>query len=358
MAKRQQASRLELTDIPIHYEAIEQDIERVFDHFEAAFVAANLNARYVLADHELQVRTSDPDYLAMAGRAIASHSGAPNSSSRFVVGVAGENGVPALVWGSACFEQRRLETTLRNSRYRMYFLPEWDFWQVYDSVSKRGFQIMASKVGYPDWDPGSPLRNLVHWCLESKTRALTHAGTLAVDGHGVLLAGAGGSGKSGTVVCGLMRGLQTVGDDYVLLDGTNMTAHALFKTLKQDSRGVERLGLNSNPAIPKHTNWQDKHQFYWDDLKRHEPQSEIRLHALLCPQVSGSTKTRVVTISDKEAFLALAPSGVSQIPGDRAQLSAIAAKVARVLPSYRLELGENPDEVADTLRAFIAKAKE
>ena len=36
-----------------------------------------------------------------------------------------------------------------------------------------------------------------------------------VSGDGVLLAGAGGAGKSGTTLAGILHGLSSVGDDYV-----------------------------------------------------------------------------------------------------------------------------------------------
>ena len=103
-------------------------------------------------------------------------------------------------------------------------------------------------MAIPPWENGSPLRLFLHWAYAHAGMRLTHAGTLGIGGAGALIVGASGSGKSGTTLAGLLNGLESAGDDYVLLEGgEDLTAHAVFRIFKQDSNGLRRVGLD--PAV-------------------------------------------------------------------------------------------------------------
>ncbi len=118
---------------------------------------------------------------------------------------------------------------------------------------------------------------------------LAHAGTLGVDGKGIQLAGAGGSsGKSGTVVAGLLNGLDSVGDDYVLTDIVDgVTAYPLFATLKQDPKGFRRLGLKHRLKSPGLLNWQGKHQFLLENIAAQTTPARLDIIALVLPSIGG-----------------------------------------------------------------------
>ena len=60
----------------------------------------------------------------------------------------------------------------------------------------------------------------------------------------VVVTGMSGSGKSSTTLAGLVNGLDSAGDDYVLVDpGPPVVAHAVFTVLKQDRPGLRRAGV-------------------------------------------------------------------------------------------------------------------
>jgi len=79
----------------------------------------------------------------------------------------------------------------------------------------------------------------------------------------------------------------------------------------------------------------------------------IDLKAIMLPDLTHGPITTITPIDAKSAFLALAPSGVSQIHCDRARLFSVAGKVARQLPAFRLSLGTEPDEIVAVLRKFL-----
>ena len=133
-----------------------------------------------------------------------------------------------------------------------------------------GLQWMQAADGYPPWEPAAPLRVFLHWFYSARGMRLCHAGTLGKNGCGVLLGGSGGSGKSGTVVGGVLNGLKTVGDDYVVIDGRGerAIAYPVFTTMKQDAAGLKRLGLDTTIARTGGANWQGKFEFSCQDHRQ------------------------------------------------------------------------------------------
>lgn len=330
-----------------------EDLASLFSKAGTFFDSARHSRTYGVAGETIIASSDLEAYLDAVDLAIWSHSPAAAVSARIFIGVAGENGFPSIAWGAAQFEERRVEAFLAPTPYRMYHYQPLSYWQIFDRQTATGLQILSRADQYPPWDLGSPLRNFLQWHLASRDGALIHAGTLGVEAKGVLLAGAGGSGKSGTVLSGILAGLTTVGDDYVFVTPSSLRAYPLFETLKQDADGLVRVGLADHPAIPTKTNWQDKYQFFLRDLGLQELPSSLSLKALLLPRITGQRETRLHPVSAKEAFLALAPSGVTQIPGDRPLLYATAAEISRRLPCFRLDLGVDPNEVSTTIRQFI-----
>lgn len=342
-----------LSGLSLTPQTLLEDLASLFSRAETAFDSARYSRTYGVAGETFTVSSDQKGYLNAVDRAIWSHTPDTAVSTRIFVGVAGENDCPSIAWRAAQFEERQVEAFLAPTRYRMHYYHPLSYWQVFDKQTATGLQILNRADQYPPWDLGSPLRNFLQWQLASRDGALIHAGTLGVADKGVLLAGAGGSGKSGTVLSGIMAGLTTVGDDYVFVTPSSLRAYPLFETLKQDADGLARVGLTDHPAIPAKTNWQDKYQFYIHDLGLPDLPSSLSLKALLIPRITGQAQTGLYPVSAKEAFLALAPSGVTQIPGDRPLLYATAAEISRRLPCFRLDLGGDPDEVSSTIRQFI-----
>ena len=255
-------------------------------------------------------------------------------------------------WSSRFFRERDVEAEIRNSRYRLHYFDECDFWQIYDRETSRGYQLMPHSLGFPKWDPGSPLRNFVHWRLLEDKSSLIHSGTLGIGGRGIILAGAGGSGKSATVLSGILRGLDSVGDDYVALrQGDHVTASKAFEIVKLNPTRLATLGVKAPDE--QDLNWQGKFLLTLEKLAERAMPEMMHINAICLPFVSGQAHTRITDATPRDAFLALAPSGVSQIPSARAEMFTFAASLSRKLPAFHVGLGTDPDELVGILRTFI-----
>ncbi|BCG69236.1 hypothetical protein MesoLj113a_03940 [Mesorhizobium sp. 113-1-2] len=269
----------------------------------------------------------------------------------------GIGGIPEPAqWGDAHFTEYGFAERLAGVGLRGHYFHDLDFWQVYDPERRIGVQLMTSPDAFPPWEPTAPLRAFLHWEYAARGMRLTHAGTLGANGKGVLLAGAGGAGKSGTVAAGLLNGLDSVGDDYVLIDlAGGVTARPLFSTLKQDPQGFARLGLKQRLRIESPLNWQGKHTFHIADIAPRPVPAALDIVALVVPHIGGGEMSSIVPVSRRDAMIALAPSGIMQMPGERESGFRFFGDLTRQLPSYRLSLGTHPEEIAGTLADFLTR---
>jgi len=263
---------------------------------------------------------------------------------------------PPAEWGDADFGSNAFADLLAAEGLRGSYFHALRFWQFYDPAARQGVQLMASRDAFPPWETGAPLRAFLHWYYAAQGMRLTHAGTLGRGGRGVLLAGTGGAGKSGTVAAGLVEGLDSVGDDYVLVQiAPQRRVHRLFDTLKQDPAGFERLRLSRVLPEPGPLNWQGKHEFRIGDLTRRLPVDSLALSALLIPRIGGEARTTITPAPASEAMLALAPSAINQMPGDRLAGFRFFGALTRSLPCFRLTLGRDGAEIAAVIAAFIER---
>jgi|GEM_PF-2060592 len=324
---------------------------RVLDQFDDLWSDMPEACSVTASVARIHCRSDVPGYAANVARTLANTGHPSDPDIRLLVIDCDRDGRPGFCWTDRHFNERAIEAATYEQPLRVHYYSPKRFWQIYDRANRIGIQFSHGAEGLPDWDSGSPLRNFLHWGLGSGDTGLIHAGTLAHGKSGVILAGAGGSGKSGTVLSGVMRGLMTVGDDYVLADFRGgLKLRPLFRSMKQDPGGLARIGIE--PAQGR-TNWQNKVQFLIDDLNSEAFVDEITPRAILLPRISGDGRSRISPGSAQQAFLALAPSGVSQIHGDRRSTVALAGRVARSLPCWHLSLGTDPAEVTRTIRRFL-----
>jgi hypothetical protein len=203
---------------------------------------------------------------------------------------------------------------------------------------------------------GSPLRLFLHWAYAAAGMRLTHAATLGLRGRGVLIAGPSGSGESATAIAGLMNGLDSAGDDYVLLEGgARPMAHSVFRVLKQDRQGLRHAGVTEKAIESTGLNWHGKVEFDAADIAAGGLADRMEIVAILIPEIGGLRQTKWQAATAHEAALALTPSAVFQLPGDAAEGFRFLAAIARQIPCYRVRLSREPSEIAGSIGSFLAR---
>lgn len=202
----------------------------------------------------------------------------------------------------------------------------------------------ASEVPY--YEIGAPLRAILQAWMSRNNRQLTHAAAVGSSEGAVLLVGRGGSGKSTTAVACLQSPLKYISDDYCLISTSGPArVFSLYNTAKLDAKMLKRFPnlfaavRNKNELIAEKALLFIHHK-YPDKLKKKLP-----LKAILLPRVTGKDKTHIMEVSAAEALAGLAPSTIFQLPGAGRETFQAMARLARELPSMRLELGLDFEEI-------------
>jgi hypothetical protein len=124
--------------------------------------------------------------------------------------------------------------------------------------------------------------------------------------------------------------------------------------MKQDIRGLRRLGLEmGKSALHGLPNWQGKVELDFAKLVPGARVDQLTMKAILMPHVSRSPSSSFRAASAREAMLAIAPSSLYQLYGSPREDFGLIASIARAVPAFHLDLGEDPAEVAASVRAFI-----
>jgi hypothetical protein len=264
---------------------------------------------------------------------------------------------PPAAWDEeAGFSSREFDRVLAASNQRGFYHHDAPSWQFYDRTTAIGVQTLPTQFGIPPWESGSPLRLFLHWAYAAADMRLAHAATLGQNGCGVLIVGPSGSGKSATTLAGLSNGLDSVGDDYVLVEiGSRVVAHSLFTVLKQDREGLQRVGVSKTDIEAAELNWRGKVEFDAAKFSIKALSDRMEICALLLPEIAGARNTRLERVSTRDAALALAPSAVFQLPGDSAEGFRFLAGIVRRLPAFRMKLSRNPAEIAEAIGLFLAQ---
>ncbi len=263
---------------------------------------------------------------------------------------------PAVWPEGAGFSSREFDRTLADGNMRGFYHHDAPSWQFFDPAAGVGVHTMPEPLAIPPWEEGSPLRLFIHWAYAAAGMRLTHAATLGQNGIGALIAGASGSGKSGTTLAGLLNGLNSAGDDYVVVEqGEKVVARSVFRVFKQDREGLARSGLTQGDIGETRLNWHGKVEF---DAARLVPDrfvDQMEIRALLLPRIAHADRTWIEEVSAQEAALMLAPSSVLQLPGDAASGFGFLSALVKRLPAFRVNLSEHPAEIAGAIGSFLLR---
>jgi hypothetical protein len=212
---------------------------------------------------------------------------------------------------------------------------------MFDPRRRRAVYVVPDTGRLSAWQRAAPLRTILSWVIGSRGLVLAHAAAVGDGADGVLITGAGGSGKSTTAVACAAAGLRFAGDDYVALerDGPAATAHCLFQTAKLTPASLRMLPGLEAFALPAGTTDGEKRVVEVGRAYPRAMASSISLSALVLPRVAAGQPTVLRPASATEALRALAPTTMLQVPGAGELTLGRLAALVRVLPAYTLRLG-------------------
>ncbi|HUB76479.1 MAG TPA: hypothetical protein VL977_05445 [Solirubrobacteraceae bacterium] len=210
----------------------------------------------------------------------------------------------------------------------------------------------------PWWERAAPMRPALFWALGGHGRYLLHGAAVGDERGGVLLVGAGGSGKTTLAVAAAAAGLRYVGDDYVLIDaGPPPRALNLYATAKLDDGHLARFPeLDAFARAPAELEEEDEKHVI--DVREAWPGAlteELVLRAVAVPRiVDGAARLRAA--SPGAALLGVAPSTVMQMPYDGGAILSSLARLTRALPCFAISVGDDREALAGVLDELLELA--
>lgn len=189
----------------------------------------------------------------------------------------------------------------------------------------------------PTWDICAPFRIPLGFLLPRLGYHLVHGAAVQTPSGGCLLVGKGGSGKSSSALASLSptSRLGFLGEDYLLIEEANVTAHPFYLSLKVDARGNERMPWLSDFEV---VGEQDGKSCRIVPASRLQAKSQLRL--LLWPD--RESETHFAPIPRSVALRKFAPSSLFQNPNAGPEDFRALVSLCRSLESYSLGLGDSP----------------
>ena len=244
---------------------------------------------------------------------------------------------------------------------------------LYDTTTRSGIFWLDDAEALPWYEPGAPFRVILDWIVSSPTRQLVHAGAIASASGGVLLGGAGGSGKSTTALACLRSGigspagtgLQYVSDDYVIIDRTSEPiAWGPYSTAKvKGTADLERFptlatGITNLARAREQTGHPhaEKPMLFVHEQHPDRCVASVPLRALVFPKYLALDECTIAEVPRTMAFKMLAPSTIQQVPSARSQAMRCMRSLAMSLPSYALGLPTDAAKIPAAIEEIIRRA--
>jgi hypothetical protein len=196
-------------------------------------------------------------------------------------------------------------------------------------------------------------RPLLHWLAVLDGHVVIHAGAVSVDGHGILVAGAGNAGKSTLVRACWEAGWAVLGDNVVELvpagDGNRVVP--VYPTFKIRPGSV--LPIPTAWPAPEWDHEAEKHIYFLADaLAPGFAHSVDHVITLVLDEHRGEG---VGSISRAEAFFRVAPNTVAQFPFFEQEVLTRAGSVIAAAPTWAA--GRIPvDSIAAEMAALLETA--
>jgi len=243
---------------------------------------------------------------------------------------------------------------LKTSRFHMNYHAPSGLLCMWDQQTGQAIYWIEKVCDLPYWEIASPCRILFHWWAQSWGAQLAHAAAVGVDGRGLLLVGKSGSGKSTTSLACIRQGMEFIGDDYVLLTaGLVPTAHRLYSSAKLHADTLARYFPEWKSFVAARVGPQRKCVVYVDDLRGLNVESNLEVHAVVMPVVTGDAYPTLSPTAVSQTWLALVPSTMFQLPDSRETSLAFFSTFTRRLPSYRLSTGRDVQLIPEAIRTFL-----
>lgn len=228
----------------------------------------------------------------------------------------------------------------------LHYFEEIQALSAIDVEQNIAYYAIRDPEALPWWVSGSPFQVIFHVWLRERGIQLTHSASISNKKKAILLAGKGGSGKSTTVLACMKEGLNTLGEDYVLLAPNRI--YNIYQTAKWLPHTRTFFPSYEDHIANPQTADQEKALIHYKDLFPSQLEISASIHAIVSLSIGSSLKLE--KSSSQKALQNLLLSTAKQLPLPDPRTTFLIEEFVKPLPHYQLSLG--PD-----LKANVALLK-
>jgi hypothetical protein len=187
---------------------------------------------------------------------------------------------------------------------------------------------------------------------------VVHAGSVALDGHGILFPAASGRGKSTLVALLIAHGFDYVSDDTVAFDPVNQTLHAFPKHIAIKPGSLRVLtpyypALVSGPCY----RWDDETVWYIKPPTYATPESAPVLRSIVLPTHKATGPSRLLPMRRGSVLQILLPQLFEPRSGPKGAIPA-ALSILSAARCFELEYHDVHDAVKKLRSLCVAMEDE
>jgi len=229
---------------------------------------------------------------------------------------------------------------VHSERFQAFWQPHYQLLTMLDRQQNAGLYWVQDAQQVPLAEGSAPLLTLLHWWLGQHKKQIIHGAAVGTAAGGALLVGKSGSGKSTAALAALHAGLHYLSDDYCLVaTAPTPTVYSLYSSGKVHFADRARFPRLQLAQSTNHYADADKLIYFFASIFPSQIRPSLPLKAILLPTIRAVSKSTAYPISPAAALLALGPSTVFQLTGQKEQIFQHLGELVRQLPCYRLELG-------------------
>jgi len=335
-------------------------VHRAFQ--EAERVAGPLVRSYVVGGYPIRLHFAGPALVPAITPALEHLAGGTDQLPALTVCLCDSVSTPIQLppppWRGVGYTSDGDMWRLIGRRFKVLFQPDVGILNMLDCQRNLAIYWVLNSEDLRFYEKASPLRTLLYWWMREHDRQLVHAAAAGNSKGGVLIGGKGGSGKTTTSLVCLDAGLLYAGDNYVLLSQESAPiAHSLYSscTLHAPHMHLRLPWLVDKASNPDKLGVEKALVF----LHEHYPQSvasSVAVRAILFPEITNQSGTKLRCISPAQCLVQLAPSSIFNLPGAGAEDFRNLARFVKGVPSYVLELGADLSAVPDLIMGLLSNA--
>jgi hypothetical protein len=243
-----------------------------------------------------------------------------------------------------------------SAAFRIWFHIDSGLLSMVDLENNQALVWIRDAHRLPAYEIAAPLRMILQAWLRQRGKHLIHAAAVGTSSGGVILAGAGGSGKSTTSLACLASGLAFIGDDYCLLSVDPVPrAHSIYSSAKLSPGMLNRFPRLLPAVNQAHDPAEDKALLLLHEHFSRQLVGELPIRALLIPRVSNRPETTLCEAPALDGIRALAPSTMQQIAGPDASAWRAVTTLAKQVPSYRIDVGSRLESIPEVVGELLER---